>query len=163
MNKITKKLVNKILEEYKINMSIADSIKKFEVNHVDFFEFLFEDIELQEKYNKYRKYNNFLEAEFVKNRSIYGVDRDDNKIYCSDKIAFEIIKAHDKDLYSNKDNVYINHSLDLSRKSMSELDEIIKNISENPYALEERLKKEQEEKVLLEIEKEKNKEKLAKE
>lgn len=119
MAKLTNKIVNNILNDYKISLFISKTLSKFKVNHYDFFEYIKENEDVDKEYNKILNYNTLILEDQIAEQCY---KKDGNS-----KILLEMIRYGNKDKYVNKQQIDIN--LEYNELSDEQINELIEKTS----------------------------------
>ena len=107
--KLTKKIVKQILDDFKEDLFIVISLKRYNVNYYDFKKFLESDQSLLLEYKEIELINNEAKEEIIAEKSLNGD--------FSKGIALEFIKAN------NKEKFGINIQIDVNKyETMSDTD-----------------------------------------
>lgn len=125
---VERKIIIKILDDFKYSMFIRKSLKTFEVNHVDFFEALEleENEDLKARYHKIDNLNAKIFEDEVAERAFHGVERGSDKIFPSEKLTLEMIKANNRKKYTPK--ITIETEKKITDMSDEELENMIKKL-----------------------------------
>lgn len=94
MAKITKKTIDKVLDDFKDGLFISDALLKNNIKPYDFLEYMEKNEEANKEYQKIEKANNFLKEEIIAEKVFNGE--------FSKTILLEMIKANNKNKYSQK-------------------------------------------------------------
>jgi hypothetical protein len=120
MAKLNKKVVDNVLNDFKDSLFISSSLKKFSVNHYDFFEYLKNNDESNKEYLSIEECNNLIKEDQIAEKVYNGQG--------SATILLEMIKANNKKKYVNKAELEI--KTEAKNFSDTELDEKIKFLTE---------------------------------
>ena len=118
--KLTKKIVEKIFDDFKDGLFISEALVNNQIRPYDFFEYLQRNVEANKEYEKIEKANNFFKEEQIANK-VYNSD-------FSKTILLEMIKANNKKKYTQK--IEIDNTSNLTNLSDDELDKKIKELQE---------------------------------
>ena len=116
--KLTKKIVEKIFDDFKDGLFISEALVNNQIRPYDFFEYLQRNVEANKEYEKIEKANNFFKEEQIANK-VYNGD-------FSKTILLEMIKANNKKKYTQK--IEIDNTSNLTNLSDDELDKKIKEL-----------------------------------
>ena len=117
--KLTKKIVKQILDDFKEDLFIVISLKRYNVNYYDFKKFLESDQSLLLEYKEIELINNEAKEEIIAEKSLNGD--------FSVGIALEFIKANNKEKFGNNIKVDVNK---YETMSDTDLDARIKLLTE---------------------------------
>lgn len=120
MAKLTKKIVEKVFEDFKDSLFISDALDKNNVKPYDFYEYLKNNELANKEYENIDKFNN-----------IYKEAQIEKKVYSGDfskTILLEMIKSRDKKKYVQK--LEIEDTTPLSNLSDDEVNQKIKILQE---------------------------------
>ena len=117
--KLTKKIVKQILDDFKEDLFIIISLKRYNVNYYDFKKFLESDQSLLLEYKEIELINNEAKEEIIAEKSLNGD--------FSKGIALEFIKANNKEKFGNNIQIDVNK---YETMSDTDLDARIKLLTE---------------------------------